>query len=243
MQQKQECDNAANNPERRNKSESVSPLTGTAIAILVFLGLSFAFRVYIDDHITDPAESTKVWIESLFSLALTIAVISQVAVYLRQAKALDAQIQATERNTIYGQRAYVYAKIGEVREDVFDIVLLVENSGNSPANDVKLSYSACFRETDPHKSLGDWNKFHGGYPIGLLAPKIHYPHTIWNRPVPTPKDLSRYYARYWNYHCWGQITYKDVFNNEWYTSFAFYVTAVGNIKVTVFPGLSGNEAT
>lgn len=202
-----------------------------------------------EGHLSAQAEAAKTQAETMTG---QLEAIKQQAIHdnLRFEAQLEQNqigILAAEKSAQYAQRAYVYAKIGQVIEDVFDVTLLIENSGNSPANDVRLSYRAEFRERDPHKDTGDWDSFHSPYHnprrIGLLPPKIYFPETIYHRPVPTPDDLRKYYKRNWNYHVWGEIAYRDVFRNEWYTSFAFYVTAIGNMKVTVMPGLTGNEAT
>ena len=215
----------------------------SAVFIVFLIAVVYVSHYYVDEH----SAKIKFGVEVVFSFLALLVVIAQAVIYAQQAEFMKQQIAATERNTIYGQRAYVYAKIGEVREDIFDVVLLIENSGNSPANDVIISYKAEFRERDPHKDTGDWDSFHSPRHnprrIGVLPPKIYFPETIYYRPVPTPDELRKYYVRYWNYHVWGEIHYRDVFKKKWYTSFAFYVTAVGNIKVTVMPGLSGNEVT
>jgi hypothetical protein len=249
MQQDQDSDNESQEREQKDRvrdSLSRPEITGIAIAFWIFVTSFFLLRLYIYDHVPVDPERTKVLIESMFSLVLAIVVIVQAGIYFKQAKALDKQIKATKEGTIYAQRAYVYAKIGEVAsDDTFDVVLLIENSGNSPANNVRISYKAQFKDTDPHKDCGDWDSFRDPRfrprPIGVLPPKIHFPETIYHRPVPTPEQLRKYYQRGWNFHCWGEILYDDVFGNEWYTSFAFYVTAIGGQSV-IMPGLTGNEA-
>lgn len=232
-----------------------------SLIVVVFGGLA-AYYAY--HYVTKDSVRFQFWVSFMFSFLAFVVLLVQSVIYAQQAEfmkqqskamrdsvertdtiieTMDAQIKATERNTVYAQRAYVYAKIGGVLEDIFDITLLIENAGNSPAVNVRLSYSADFRRALPHKARGDWDKFHAGYPIGVLPPRIHYPHILYHRPVPTPQDLQRYYSRYWSYHVWGEITYQDVFGNDWYTSFAFDIRNVGNVKINVFPGLTGNEAT
>jgi hypothetical protein len=225
------------------QGEKFQPPSLTAICVWLFVIFSVVFWAFLRKQIPVQSEYIKVGVESMFNIALLILVVVQTRLYFKQTKAMDAQISATERNTIYEQRAYVYAKIGDVREDIFDVVLLIENSGNSPAVNVKLSYSAGFRRALPHRITGDWDKFHAGYPIGVLPPKIHYPHTIYNRPAPKPEELRTYYGRGSTYHVWGEITYQDVFGNQWYTSFNFRIIATSIAKINIFPEVVGNEAT
>ena len=215
-----------------------------ALLILIVAGGSGYFAYY---YVNKDSVRMHEWVAFVLAFMGLVIVCVQIVIYAQQAEFMKRQIKATERDTTYSQRAYVYTKIGSVSEDIFDIVLLIENSGNSPANNLRISYKACFRDTDPYKDCGDWDSFRDPRfkprRIGVLPPKIHFPETIYNRPIPKPEQLRKYYNRGWNYHCWGELFYDDVFGNEWYTSFAFYVTAIGNIKITILPGLSGNEMT
>lgn len=246
MKQQQHTKRSDNNNQHEQQGNKIPPIqrpTVAAICVWFFIFFSVIFWLFLRRQIPVQSEYIKMAVETMFSLALIILVIVQTVIYFRQADALDAQIKATERNTVYEQRAYVYAKIGDVREDIFDIELIVENSGNSPAVNVNLSYSAGFRQALPQKAMGDWRKFHAGYPIGVLPPKIYYPHTLYHRPVPKPQELQTYYGRGSTYHVWGEITYQDVFGNEWYTSFNFRISATSIAKINIFPEVVGNEAT
>src|SRR5213076_217788 len=98
MQQEQGSGNRTNErQEDKEESNDVLAITGIPVAILIFLGvgalLAFIAHYYVNEH----SASLRFFIDGMFSLALTIIVVIQAAIYHRQAKALDAQRESSER--------------------------------------------------------------------------------------------------------------------------------------------------
>ncbi|HBB94312.1 MAG TPA: hypothetical protein DC054_02880 [Blastocatellia bacterium] len=243
MKQVESPDSGKQEGEKQKQEwQGIAPITWFGVASISFIAFGslivFVAHYYVNEH----SVSITFGAQAFFSLFAAIVVVAQVIIYHRQAIALNAQIEATRQNTIYAQRAYCYAKIREViaSDDSFDFTLLIENSGNSPANDLEVSYSFGFRETEPTK--GDFPQLRQ-LRIGLLPPHIHYPETVYNRPMPAPEQVRLYYSRKVNFYVWGRITYRDVFNQDWFTYFAFYSIARGPDKTEIRPCLEGNEAS
>src|SRR4051812_25938042 len=107
MQQKQHADADGNNKQHEHQEDGIKPPSITAICIWAFVAFSFLIWPFLRDHIPDESEYVKVGVESMFSLALVILVAVQTALYLRQAKALDAQLEETRKMVRYGNAAYV----------------------------------------------------------------------------------------------------------------------------------------
>ena len=66
----------------------------------------------------------------------------------RQTELVDQSIQSAEKNSIYAQRAYITVRIQKsYTGHVLD--LRIENSGNTPANNVTVSHTCGFEEQPP----------------------------------------------------------------------------------------------
>ena len=128
MQQEQRCEDAGNNEERKDAQPEIKPLwsvTGTSIAIWIFLIVLFFVWIFLPDYVPDRADRAQVFLESMFSLAIVIVVVVHAVMYYKQARAMDAQVQQSERavkaaednvktveqSAIDANRAYVIAKI------------------------------------------------------------------------------------------------------------------------------------
>src|SRR6185436_14956944 len=137
-------------------------LTGIAIAIWLFISGSFLLRLYLYDHVITEPYRTIALIDSMFSLAIVIVIVVHAVMYNKQAEAMNAQVQQTERaikaaednvatvekTAIYANRAYITVRIQKsYASHVLD--LRIENSGNTPANNVIVSHTCGFREQPP----------------------------------------------------------------------------------------------
>lgn len=253
MAQEQRIENRNDNKERKDPQTERKPIwtiTGTAIAIQVFLISLFFLWVFIPDYVQDRSDAAQVFIESMFSLAIVIVVVVHAMMYYKQARAMDAQVQQTERaikaaednvetvekTSIYANRAYVTAKIRSVtsvtkRLDTFLMRLRIENSGNTPANNLVVVYGCGLKEKPP------WEKTPEGLLIcdspspyvtrlGVVAPNDSY------QVVDTPRisfesieDFRAFEDGKLAFYCWGNIVYEDIFNEKRHTAFSFVQSA------------------
>ena len=106
MQQQQDGQNHNGHDRDNEKSRRITPVTGIAIAFWAFFFGAIALWIVIHDHVADPAKSFEVFIASLFSLAIVIVVIVHAYMYFRQAKALDAQLEVSNRLAITALRQF-----------------------------------------------------------------------------------------------------------------------------------------
>jgi hypothetical protein len=132
-------------------------------------------------------------------------------------KATERSIDIAEKSAIYAQRAYVTATVSSVVEFVFH--LRIENSGNTPANEVVIAYSCGLREEEPD---GNDIGFEREVRIGLIAPKAAFTYDAnYGQKVPAKQiDLLR--RERLKFYCWGFINYEDIFNEGRRTQFCFY---------------------
>jgi hypothetical protein len=251
MQDAERSQNGAQDDPNTKENGDAITLTGIAsAAILFFIIVSFGIGVVVTDYITDGGERTKVIFESLFSLAIVIAVAIQTGLYFRQAKVLDAQLTEsmefraqTERSAgldrkiaRYANRAYVIAKMrGTSKEPSFlQFRLRIENSGHTPATKVRVHFTRRLDSEPPHYDTGE--KFVGSKdpvvvfdsgltesePLGVIAP--HRSYEVVEAPIIgplTPTESQQWEAGALSYYCWGSIVYEDIFNDTWETRFCF----------------------
>lgn len=185
--------------------------------------------------ITDARSNAPEWAVIVLNFFLLLVVGYQAYTYKRQADSMTASLietrsivnqnerslKATERsleiaqqNLIYGQRAYVTITNAEVEHTETGIIfcLKMENSGNTPAKNVRWLLWAQTRKRPPapvDTRLDSW------WPIGLIGPRSHITSRV---PIKeTTEKLEEGETRY----CWGLIRYEDVFGVTQDTAFCF----------------------
>lgn len=161
----------------------------------------------------------------------------------RAIAASDAQVhiaalavETAEKSAIYAQRAYLSVAKGEIRGSGF--LLRIENSGNSPANDVQMKAVAEMRSgalpvPDPGSTGGSYSY------LGLIAPGGYSePKVTSDIELSGAKqdELVQSGLEWW---CAGVITYKDVFGNTRRTKFCFSRHWLSD---SLQPWVQGNEA-
>jgi len=194
-------------------------------------------------------ERMKFFVGTLWVLVTAFAVIAQVVIYRKQwavmedgLKRSDASIDLSkqsiafaEQSAIYAQRAYVVAKIRDIgeRDETLQFRLRIENSGNTPANDVVVFFSYGLRNKSPHDKAPDSEivVYDSGFTeterLGLIAPNGSYqvistPEISAIAPGPVLTDeYKRFESGELAYYCWGRIVYEDIFNKKRHTDFCF----------------------
>jgi len=187
-------------------------------------------------------ERMKFFVSTLWVLVTAFAVIAQAVIYRKQwavmedgLKRSDASIELSrqsigfaEQSSIYSQRAYVVAKIRDIGgfDESLQFRLRIENSGNTPANDVTVLYSFGLREEPPHKETEGQVVYDIGFTeterLGLIAPNSGY------HVISTPEtffqigEAERFGQGELTFYCWGRIVYEDIFNQKRHTDFCFY---------------------
>lgn len=167
--------------------------------------------------------------QNVLNVLIIAAITVQALIYRRQWDSMQASLHQTEKSSIYAQRAYVTAKIRGTGEGSFQLRLRIENSGNTPANDVWIYYGYGRREKPPHdeteKPVVFSDEFTETERVGLIAPNKSY-HVI---RTPKVSPISREELRRWilgeiKFYCWGRIVYEDIFNRKWDSYFCFVVS-------------------
>jgi hypothetical protein len=136
-------------------------------------------------------------------------------------------IEAAEKSAIYANRAYVVAKVRGVTNVSLQFDLWIQNLGNTPANNVRVSYAYGVREEPPHTEtpenlvVYDFG-FTETKSVGLIAPDGSH------QTIMTPRvelsddgDYERLHSKKLKLYCWGRINYEDIFNRKWHTDFCF----------------------
>lgn len=217
-----------------NGDEKQSQITGISIAIIVFLLGGFFLWLGIHSYIPDRTESNKLFVESMFSLALVIVVIIQAGIYFRQAKALDAQLELSRNAVKYSEAAYVTVDVAEmlkkltVGKPILSLVRFV-NSGNTPAYDLCIYGHISFEKdgfyfTDqkamdvggetPSKSiLGGHGNTVSQYVSTGVVDKENFEAVIRNK-------LKA--------HVWGIVLYRDIFKRNRWTRFCLIQNNLGD---------------
>lgn len=169
--------------------------------ILVLTGLSIG-----SCYFNTGADRAKFWVEGLLSAGVLSVVIVQAVIYSKQWHVMDAQ-------TEYANRAYVCIPAGNM--DVFDELktgkqvmvfkLKLENTGQTPANDVQVvSFTDIAKEVPDPALLVPGEKYHGG----LIAPHAHNSHWV-RAPQPTSEQNQRWVDGDLEIYCSGLITYQS----------------------------------
>jgi hypothetical protein len=223
MQQHQGSKDDEHDSQRKEEgfgSEDIPPVTGIAIAVWIFLVGALVLRVFINAYISDNSESAKVWVESIFSLALVIVVVIQALIYSRQAKTLDAQEKIMSQNMMYSQRAYVAVPKGgaHTANKIVYFSLTVVNSGKTPANNVRIGYRVQFSKKEPtgkieNESL-EWTH------IGVITPGGDFIQSAESARATLEESALLSADRLYSY-CRGIIYYEDIFRETQHTTFCF----------------------
>jgi hypothetical protein len=152
-------------------------------------------------------------------------------------------IRVAEKNAIYANRAYVAASIDRITEG-FRFHLRVENSGNTPANDVRISYGCNLRDKAPvDKAENGQISYHSDWAyeegLGVIAAKS-------SSILVTPKfnQLTGPEHQKWKlgqikFYCWGLISYDDIFKERRLTWFCFHQSQA---HPNGYPNEYGNQA-
>lgn len=210
-------------------------VTGIAIAIWFFLGGLFLLRLYIYDHIpTDPGR-TAVLVESMFSLAIVIVVVVHAVMYLRQAKAMDAQLRVSDTSLVTSNQAYVGIHSIEDHNlsDGRAILMKLENIGRVPADNISISMylsgllidREVIKKDVRDKFVHDINEYFGRTKLfpGSLKIEIVIPYDKYvfaaERVLNDKGDMA--------FHLWGKIIYNDGFGKGKETEFSFYRSRAG----------------
>lgn len=180
-----------------------------------------------------------------------VAIVAQVLIYRKQRDIMEQQWRAmrdslaqneraiqvaregvgiAERTAIYANRAYVTAKIASLNEAMGHVKfrLQIENSGNTPANNVSVSYAFRLLDKPPHTEQFGLVVFDIGFTeaerLGVIAPHGGYyvikTPTINLSPA-GPDEITRWKLRELKAYCWGRIVYEDIFNDRRFTDFCF----------------------
>jgi len=98
MQQEQRGQDAGDNNQRKEHQTKISliwTVSSTATAIWIFLLGVFLLWIFLPDYVPDRVDRTKVFIESMFSLAIVVVVVVHAMMYYKQAKEANRQAQSS----------------------------------------------------------------------------------------------------------------------------------------------------
>jgi hypothetical protein len=221
-------------------SERIKFVTVNTLSLFVLLAILVQAYIYSKEWrvMRQSLRQTDKMIETMqHGLSQTAQVIEkmqgQLELMREQVIASEAQfrvagegIRVAEKNSIDANRAYVAASIDRI-EERFRFHLLIENTGNTPANDVRISYGCSLREKPPvDKAENGQISYHSDWSyeecLGVIAAKS-------GSIVVTPKfdQLTGPEHQKWKlsqvkFYCWGLISYEDIFNERRLTWFCFH---------------------
>lgn len=141
MQQEQGCENGENRnqtDDEQTKGKPIWSVTGTAIAIQVYIIALFLLWVFIPVYVQDYTQAVKVCIESMFSLAIVDVIVVHAIMYYKQAKEVNKQ---TEVLSVALQPSL---RITDVRIEDFEegkepvFIVSIKNDGRIDARNVSL---------------------------------------------------------------------------------------------------------
>jgi hypothetical protein len=120
---------------------------------------------------------------------------------------------------IHAQRAYVGIPTGDLLYTFPNVTftLRIENSGNTPANDVTVLGQVELRRKEPEPS-----SFNAGerIPVGLMLPRSMIT-KFMTLPDITTDQQREIMTRDLKAYCWGTIRYRDIFGMARSTVFCF----------------------
>lgn len=150
MEQEQSRQNGENQGEREEAQPQVWSITGTALSIQIFVIALFLLGLGVYGYLP-PAERGKVFVDSMFNLAIVIVVIVHAVIYYKQTEAMNAQLAAT-KETLARERAQIdpRLRVSKVRMENFQVglapifITTVANDGLIDATGVELHIGAKF---------------------------------------------------------------------------------------------------
>lgn len=188
--------------DNKKKRRSRPWLWWVLYGVLVLTGMAIG-----SCYFKNGADRAKFWVEGLLSAGVLSVVIVQAVIYRKQWRAMELQ-------TEYANRAYVCIPVAnmdifteiETRNDKFVFKFRVENTGNTPANNVRVIGGTGVTEEDiPDPALRTADK--NMRDVGLIAPKGHVEHWF-KAPELTSEQNKLWGAGKLKIYCSGVITYK-----------------------------------
>jgi hypothetical protein len=191
-------------------------------------------------------ERLKFFIGTLWVLVTAFAVIAQAVIYRKQWAIMESSLSRSdtaieltkqsigfnEKSFEYANRAYVIARIKALnpvaaRLDRFYFKLRIENSGNTPANDVRVAYACRLDDKPPCEMIEGQLSCDIGFDLykrlGVVAPNDSDPF------IDTPQigfesigQFQLFESEALKFYCWGTIYYEDMFNEPRHSDFCFY---------------------
>jgi hypothetical protein len=170
-----------------------------------------------ETHLSAQAEASKTQAEAMQKQLEAILVQSELA---------EKGIAHAEQSSIYANRAYVTARIEKIEEG-FRFYLLIENKGNTPANDVMVAFSCRLHERPPFDvKEGKMVVYDSGFAnyqrLGLIAPDGSHSVVTLKQPQIESDAWNRWKLGQLSYYVWGRIHYEDIFHHKRHTDFAFF---------------------
>ena len=170
------------------------------------------------------------------------AMTQQVAASEVQSNVALEGIRVAEKNSIFANRAYVAANISKIDEG-FRFHIRVENTGNTPANDVVVTYGCCLREKPPvEKAENGQLSYHSDWTheaaLGVIAGKQGSTFTTPKFNQLTGPEHQKWKLHQLKFYCWGTLIYEDIFNERRQTWFCFHQSQT---HPQGYPDQFGNE--
>jgi hypothetical protein len=204
-------------------------VTGTLAALVILVGSGGLYAlVWVSAAFDKLPEAVSFVAENGINLLVFVAVALTVILMARQWLAMEDAVETAKQSAIYANRAYVTADYGLLRgPGGLTSHLVLNNNGNTPANDVRVSFNGDYYDSPPYKVVEgqrvvyNVTGFTSEAKVGLLPPKI--PYLI---PMPANKKLSTVPVKHLRqgqtkFYVWGLIVYEDVFNKPHWTEFCF----------------------
>jgi hypothetical protein len=146
----------------------------------------------------------------------------------RAVKAAEANVKIVEQTAVYANRAYLVAKIAGTSVDStrLQFRLRIENTGNTPANNVRIGYSYGLRTEPPYNAADERVvAFDADFPqwesLGLIASNSEATVNTGKSGPFTGPEAQDWKLGKLKFYCWGRIVYKDIFQYQRYTDFCF----------------------
>jgi hypothetical protein len=233
-----QCDEGQNNKPFLPRGGLYIVLAGLGLGAALWW-LSRAFGV--------TTEKYTFWMQGGANALIFLAILGQVLIYRRQWDVMERQwkqtqcgIKSAEESAIDANRAYVLAKIKDTSpyDEGFQFRLIIENGGNTPANNVCVHYWCDFgdppwpvllvEETPPNTAIKqvvfETTKAGTTERLGVIGPKGSQVFTtIMLRPdMSLGSEASKQFdSGQSRFYCWGTILYEDMFKKTRQSHFCF----------------------
>jgi hypothetical protein len=237
MAQENDGENVNDHNQGENKQPEVKPIwstTNTAVAIQIFLLCLLFLWIFIPDYVS-PADSAKVFIESMFSLAIVDVVVVHAIMYFKQAKEANNQVQISTTSLVVSNQAYVgIYSIADRQSEQGDIILIkLENVGRTPADEIRvighlngLLLDRREISADVRPEFGyDFNEHFGR--TKLLPGKLKVEMVLPYEKYATDSERKLIQKGYLALYVWGKIIYRDGFGDGKETEFSFFHSKTG----------------